>query len=242
MPAAIVFFMSNVRTAATARYAVSGLILNIDRPHRTFVASCSAVPDYMKAMVMPIPVHDAKALEGLRPGMLWTLRWWCENNRSYAENVKVHQFESLAREPLLSSPVGNACQTRQRETFACAGDHRRAGSGFRVHGPDRSATAAFAVPGKVVAVAFVYTSCPLPEHSFRLSNNFGRVQKRFAGRMGRDLVLLSISFDPVHDQPEVLAKYAGIWKADPRFVALFDRNARGREIDKPPLRCELLAG
>jgi protein SCO1/2 len=27
-------------------------------------------------------------------------------------------------------------------------------------------------------------------------------------------VLLSISFDPVHDTPEVLAKYASIWKAD----------------------------
>jgi protein SCO1/2 len=33
--------------------------------------------------------------------------------------------------------------------------------------------------------------------------------------MGRDLVLLSISFDPVHDQPKVLAKYASTWRADP---------------------------
>ena len=33
--------------------------------------------------------------------------------------------------------------------------------------------------------------------------------------MGRDLVLLSISLDPVHDSPEVLAKYASTWKADP---------------------------
>ena len=33
--------------------------------------------------------------------------------------------------------------------------------------------------------------------------------------MGRDLVLLSITFDPVHDQPDVLAKYAATWKADP---------------------------
>jgi protein SCO1/2 len=68
--------------------------------------------------------------------------------------------------------------------------------------------------GKVLAVTFIYTSCPLPDYCFRLSNNFGRLSKRFADRMGRDLVLLSITFDPVHDQPRVLAKYAGTWKAD----------------------------
>jgi protein SCO1/2 len=34
--------------------------------------------------------------------------------------------------------------------------------------------------------------------------------------MGRDLVLLTVSFDPVHDQPEVLAEAAKTWKADAR--------------------------
>jgi protein SCO1/2 len=31
--------------------------------------------------------------------------------------------------------------------------------------------------------------------------------------MGRDLILLSVTFDPIHDQPEVLANYARTWKA-----------------------------
>jgi hypothetical protein len=30
------------------RYPVTGLILRIDRPHRTFVVSCSAIPGYME--------------------------------------------------------------------------------------------------------------------------------------------------------------------------------------------------
>jgi protein SCO1/2 len=34
--------------------------------------------------------------------------------------------------------------------------------------------------------------------------------------MGRDLVLLTILIDPVHDQPEELANYARTWKADTR--------------------------
>jgi protein SCO1/2 len=53
----------------------------------------------------------------------------------------------------------------------------------------------------------------LPDYCFRLSNNFGRLQKRFGAR--RDLALLTVTFDPIHDRPHVLARYAQIWKADP---------------------------
>jgi protein SCO1/2 len=69
--------------------------------------------------------------------------------------------------------------------------------------------------GKVVAVNFIYTRCPLPDYCLRLSNNFARLQKRFHDRMGQDLILLSITFDPKYDQPEVLANYARTFKADP---------------------------
>src|SRR5262249_51220814 len=67
--------------------------------------------------------------------------------------------------------------------------------------------------GKIVAVDFIYTRCPLPDVCPRLSANFAQLQRRFAGRMGTDLVLLSITIDPQYDTPEVLAKYAKIWGA-----------------------------
>lgn len=44
---------------AAQRYPVTGLVLKIDQAHRTFVVSCRAIPGYMEAMVMPIPVRDA---------------------------------------------------------------------------------------------------------------------------------------------------------------------------------------
>jgi protein SCO1/2 len=40
------------------------------------------------------------------------------------------------------------------------------------------------------------------------------LQKRFARQLGRDLILLSVTFDPVHDQPEALQGYARTWKSD----------------------------
>ena len=69
-------------------------------------------------------------------------------------------------------------------------------------------------PGKVLVLNFFYTHCTLPEYCFRLSNNLGNVQKRFQTKMGHDLILLSLSFDPIHDQPETLANYARTWHAD----------------------------
>jgi protein SCO1/2 len=69
--------------------------------------------------------------------------------------------------------------------------------------------------GKVVVINFIYTSCALPNFCFRNSNNFGVLQKRFQEKMSRELVLLTVTFDPQRDHPDVLAKYAKTWKADP---------------------------
>jgi protein SCO1/2 len=68
--------------------------------------------------------------------------------------------------------------------------------------------------GRAVAMNFIYTSCPLPNLCLRLANNFNVLQKRFRRELGGDLVLLTVTFDPVHDTPEVLARYAGQWSAD----------------------------
>ncbi|MGH9147507.1 MAG: SCO family protein, partial [Vicinamibacterales bacterium] len=68
--------------------------------------------------------------------------------------------------------------------------------------------------GKVAAVNFIYTSCALPQFCLRTANNFGVLQKRFARELGRDLVLLSVTFDPARDTPDVLAQYASQWKAN----------------------------
>ena len=201
---------------AAQRYEASAVVLKVDRPHRNFVASCKAIPNYMEAMVMPVPVHDEKLLDGLQPGMMvdFTLAVTCDD--AWAENVRVHHFQSAELDPF---------QARGLQLLENFGRGEGAAREVKVGEPvpdftltdqtgERVHLAQFA--GKVVAAAFVYTSCPLPNYCFRLSNNLGRVQRRFADRMGRDLVLLSVTIDPVRDTPEVLAKYAATWKADAR--------------------------
>lgn len=62
--------------------------------------------------------------------------------------------------------------------------------------------------GKVVAVNFIYTRCPLPDYCPRMTNNFAELLKRFSKAVGKELVLLSLTFDPQHHTPQVLSDYA----------------------------------
>jgi len=200
--------------AAAERYPVTGLILSIDQAHRSFTASCTEIPGYMKAMVMPFPVREAKALTDLKPSMFVDFTLVVEKDYSYAENVRVHEYENLAQEPLLVRRLQLLARLDKANPLAPTLEIGQLVPDFTLTDQTGQRVSLSRFKGKVVGVTFIYTSCPLPDYCFRLSNNFGRVQKRFADRMGRDLVLLSISFDPVHDTPEVLAKYAAIWKAD----------------------------
>lgn len=196
------------------RFPVNAVILSIDKAHRTFLASSSEIPGYMKAMVMPFQVRDAKALDGLKPSMFVDFTLAVDKDRSWVENLRVHEYQSVEQEPMLARRLQLLANLDRKNPLAppiAIGD---AVPDFTLTDQAGNRVRLSLLAGKVVGITFIYTSCPLPDYCFRLSNNFGRLQKRFATRMGRDLVLLSISFDPAHDTPAVLAKYAGIWKAD----------------------------
>ena len=202
---------------AAQRYPVTGLILKTDPAHKSFVASCTAIPGYMEAMVMPYTVRDAKQLQGIEPSMLVEFTLVVDGEDSYAENVRIHHYVSMEQEPVevrsLQLLRGPAKPGEEAPALAL-GDKV---PDFTLTDQARRSISLSQFAGKVVVAAFVYTSCPLPNYCFRLSNNLGRLQKRFSDRLGQDLIFLSVTMDPVHDTPEVLAKYAATWKADPRF-------------------------
>lgn len=202
-------FLAAMSLAAATRYPVTGIVTKVDLPNRSFDASCAAIPGFMEAMEMPYAVRDGRELAELKPGAYVDFTLVVEKKRSYAERISIHRYESSEREPLLA---------RRLQLLEAPRATLKPGDGvadFTLTDQTGRPIALSQFAGKVVALTFIYTSCPLPDRCFRLSNNFGQVNQRFAKRMGRDLVLLSVSFDPVHDQPKVLEKYASTWKADP---------------------------
>jgi protein SCO1/2 len=170
----------------------------------------------MEAMTMPFSVNDAKVLDGLAPGVMIDFTLVVDKKSSYAEEIRVRPYHSTDREPLEVSRLKVLQGAIAPESTAKVLTIGQPVPNFTLTDQKRRSVSLTQFAGKVVAVNFIYTRCALPEYCYRISNNFGRIQKRFSKQLGRELVLLTITFDPVHDQPEVLAEYARIWKADPQ--------------------------
>ena len=199
---------------AAEKHAAKGLVLRVDPAHKTVVVSCEEIPGYMNAMVMPFHVKDTKTLQGLQPGANIDFDLMVDNNASFVENIRIHRFESLELDPTQARRLKlmeNSIAPGSRTTALTLG---QSVPDFALTDQSHNRVALSQFAGKVVITTFIYTRCPLPDYCFRLSNNFALLQKRFRGRMGSELVLLSIVIDPAHDQPNALADYAQIWKAD----------------------------
>jgi len=211
--APIVLMSLSAWAGVEQRYAASGIVLEINGP-QTFTVSFKEIPGFMDAMVMPFEVSNAEELKPIHPGVLVDFTLVVDASSTHAEKIRLHEFQSPDQRPLeahMLNLIESAFKTTPDTKQMLKPDQKV---------PDFALINQYGRPvkfsdlaGKVVAISFVYTRCSFPEYCFRLSNNLGLVGKRFADRMGKDLVLLTITFDPTSDSPEVLAKYAHMWKA-----------------------------
>ena len=202
-------------TVAAKSHSASGLILEVDPAHRSVEVSCQAIPGYMEAMAMTLPVRRAEALKNLKPGMLIDFTLDVREGTTYAEEIRVRKYENPAQEPMAARQLEILDAATASATHPAAVlEIGQAVPNFTLLDQNRANVSLSEFGGKVVAITFIYTRCPLPNFCFRMSNNFGVLDRRFADRMGKDLVLLSVTFDPEHDTPEVLADYARTWTKD----------------------------
>lgn len=196
---AIVVALTSAAALAAKSYPVDGIVVALDPASRTMLVSHRPIAKYMGAMMMPFRVDDARELEGLHPGARIRFDLVVGKHRSIARNVRKSgggDVEIPAPKERLS--IGDALPefqlTDQEGRMLRAADLR----------------------GKVVAIDFLYTRCPLPDVCPRLAANFAALQRRFPQALGRDLMLLSVTVDPEFDTPAVLADYARRWAADSR--------------------------
>jgi len=208
-------FLATSVFAAQQKHDVTGLLLAVDPSHYTITVSCKEIPGYMEAMVMSFPVRDSTLPEDLQPGAMVDFTLVVDKDTSFAEGVHVRPFESLELDPTEARRlklIENASSAHPPSADVLhPGDPV---PDFRLTDQNHAAVSLSQFRGKIVALTFVYTRCPLPDYCVRLANNFGVLQRRFQNLMGRDLVLLTVVIDPVHDQPAELASYARTWKAD----------------------------
>jgi protein SCO1/2 len=178
-----------------------GVVLRVDRPGDTVTISHDAFPGFMEAMAMPFDLKGAARRVALTPGDRVRFRLAVKSSRSWVDRVEV----------VSAAPVDAGLQqTPVTPVLVSVGSPM---PDFELTDQSGGAVALSALRGKVVAVTFIYSRCPLPDYCPRMIENFRAIGQRFAARMDRDLVLLTISFDPKYDTPAILTRYAASQRA-----------------------------
>lgn len=87
-----------------------------------------------------------------------------------------------------------------------------------------------AIADRLVAINFIYTSCTTvcPVQSAI----FADVQKRLGDRVGKDVVMISVTVDPVRDTPPVLKRFASSYHAGPGWRFLTGSAQKVEEVLK----------
>jgi protein SCO1/2 len=185
---------------------LQGQVLAIDRERREVLISHEAIPDVMPAMTMPFRVEDAAILDGARPGDLIRARLVIRGADA--------RLASLDRIGTASITAEGAAPAPTRVALLQPGDLVPAA---RFVDQDGRARTVADWRGRATALTFIYTRCPLPTFCPLVDRRFAALQRTIAGDAslrGR-VRLVSISFDPAYDTPEILRAHAAALDADP---------------------------
>ncbi len=204
--------VAGCRESSTRReYTLQGQILSVS-PDRTQASiKHDEIPGFMAAMTMTYTVREPGEFASIGPGDLITSRLVVLSDGAYLEQVR-----TVGRAPL--------DETTHERTLAAP-----ASSGFELLKPgeavldvtfldqDGRSLAFSSLQGSPLVLTFIYTSCPLPTFCPLMDRHFVTLQKALARDPALDsLKLVSISFDPLTDTPEVLRRHAARLGADPR--------------------------
>ena len=189
-------------------YPIRGQILSIGEPRtdgrRELSVRHEDIPGFMPAMSMAYFVKTPAMLEGLRAGDLFTGTLVVNGSDVHLDAVKKTGHAEL---PPGSRPV------RVMEVMA-PGEEVPDDELIDQEGKTRKLSD---WRGKALAVTFVYTRCPMPDFCPLMDRRFADIQRAIAAdsALAARTHLVSISFDPAHDTPEVIRAHARMRGAEP---------------------------
>jgi len=181
---------------------MTGLVLRSDASTGVVTVSHDAIPGFMDAMVMPFTASDPSQLRAVRPGDRIQFRLNVRGGATVIDRVTIVSAAPVDS-GLLQSPAAPALVALDQPV-----------PDFTLTDQDGNRVSLASLKGHVVAISFIYTRCPLPDYCPRVMTNFGALRDRFRDQLGKDLWLLTITFDPKYDTPDRMKAYASRYGAD----------------------------
>lgn len=178
-------------------YELRGTVVEVDRQQRTVTVAHEAIPGYMGAMTMPFSVQDDWAFAALAPGRGIAATLVVQGNHSWLESLSIGEGTSSGGSATLEKGAAGEVGSEVPDFVLLNQDGRQIRlSQFR---------------GTTLLVTFIYTRCPLPDYCPLMTNHFLSLYRSLVKEepLLARTHLLSVSFDPAFDTPQVLREYAG---------------------------------
>ncbi len=186
------------------RYQLNGQIVAVDPARQELTIKHQDIPGFMPAMTMAYKVWEPRLMASRVPGELVTATLVINGTEAHLRDVARTGFSPVV-EAHAATPVMDLLDPGEAVRDVTLVDE----TGTRQRPEDWR--------GRVLAVTFIYTRCPLPNFCPVMDRHFRAIQEQVRAdpALRGGVLLLSVSFDPEHDQPAVLMKHAARLGADP---------------------------
>ncbi len=207
---AVVVFLAGCRSAGKAaaqtgsqqtaakKYHIRGIVVSSDAKTGSVTVDTEAIPGYMEAMAMPYTLAQPNIASELHPGDTITATLTATADADLLDEIVV-----VAQAKPDYKPAVSYNDLEPGETVP----------DFAFRNQDGRTVRLAQWRGKVVLLTLIYTRCPLPNFCVRMSRNFAEIDKALQKdqRLFAKTHLLSVSFDPKYDTPQVLRSYGGAY-------------------------------
>jgi protein SCO1 len=202
---------SEKQVANERRYETRGIVRGFAPDRSTIEIEHESIPDFMPSMTMPFSPKDPSEISGLQRGDAISFRLTVTDKDSLIDQIR----KIDAREVQLPAPMKEVSSPPKSSDRLREGDIMPE---FTLIDQDGRTITLNDYRGRPFVLTFIFTRCPLPNFCPLMSQHFAALQS--AIEVGTDPVagtrLLSISFDPDFDSPDVLKTFAAGEHANPK--------------------------
>jgi protein SCO1/2 len=208
-----------VRTGAVATvdYTLKGVVRSVAPESGRVLIHHEEIPGFMKAMTMPFQPADESVLGLLHPGDAVEGILHVEKQDGAVRDYQLRDLRvTKAAAPKALSPDISRSRVplREKPPILRVGEEV---PDFAMTGQDGKTSRLSDLRGKVIVLTFIYTRCPMPDFCPLMDRKFSELSQRLDAfpKRAKDIRLISLSFDPENDTPDVLRKHAAIRGATP---------------------------
>lgn len=198
-------------------YHLEGVVRGVAPEGGRVLIRHKEIPGLMKAMTMPFEPEDQAILGLLRPNDVVEGTLHVERQDGAVRDYRLRDLKVVKHappSPARSEAARSKAQISEPPPLLKAGEPV---PDFTMTDQDGRTRKLSELRGKIVVLTFVYTRCPMPDFCPLMDRKFNELAEHLAAFPDRaaGVRLISLSFDPDHDTPDVLRKHAALRGAQP---------------------------